>query len=111
MFAEGVAVVSGDGDLDELLEHRLAADLRIDDLPRRLPLAEPGDADLLRDAGVGAVQVLAELVGLDLDRELDGVGAGGLEGRLHGGRVSETADPSGAARGARRAPDGGNPCG
>ena len=47
-----------------------------------LPLRNP-DLDLVRDRPVGAVEILAEFLGGDLDRELHGVGRGRLDGRLH----------------------------
>ena len=75
-------------------------------LARRLPLPEPRDAHLLRDAPVRALEDRSELLRWDLDGQPDPVGTRRLHGGLHGGRVSETADPSGAARGARRAPRG-----
>ena len=81
--AYGVAEVRRDRARQELLADDVATDLRVDDLLRHLPLAEPGDLDLVGDAPVRAIQVLRELVDRDLDRELDGVFVGVLHGGLH----------------------------
>jgi hypothetical protein len=64
-----VAVVRRNGVLEELAEDGVPPDLRVDDLPRNLALAETGDLDLSRDLAIGAIEVLAELIRRDLDRE------------------------------------------
>jgi len=64
----------------ELLEHDVAPDLRVDDRLRRLAGAETRDLDLTRDRAIRAVQILVDLLGRNLDRELDGVFLGGFNG-------------------------------
>ena len=72
------------GSVDEFLEDHVVADLRVDDGLGRLAGTEPGDLHLTRDRAVGLVEILVELVGRHLDRELHGVLRGAFDGGLHG---------------------------
>jgi hypothetical protein len=83
LVAHRPAEVGRDRGAHELLEDHVAPDLGVDDLLGDPALAEAWDLDLVRDRPVGAVEVLVELVGGDLDRELHGVRRGGFDGGLH----------------------------
>jgi len=63
----------------------VAPDLGVDDPLRHLALAEAGDLHLVRDAAIGAVEVLGILVYRDLDGELYGVLRGVLDSGFHVG--------------------------
>src|SRR5262249_25404938 len=81
------------GGVDELLEDDVGADLRVDDRLGRLPRSEPRDLHLARDRSIGAIEILRQLIGRHLDRQLDGVLRGALDGRLHAA-TKATGDPS-----------------
>src|SRR5439155_25102616 len=83
VLPDGLPVVRGDGVLQELRDDRVATDLRVDDFPRGLALAEAGHLDLLGHSPVGGIEVLPEAVGGDLDGQLDLVLVGLFDGGLH----------------------------
>ena len=87
---------------EELLITTVLTHLGVEDPPRHFPFAEAGDLDLVRDRPVRPIEILGELLGIDLDRQLDGV----LLGRstvvcMDGESVAEipASDPRPAAHG------------
>src|SRR5699024_9254626 len=85
----GLGVLGRDGRVDDLVEHHAAAQARLEDAGGRLPRPEAGNADLLGDLAVRAVEVRLELVEGHLDVDPDARRAEPLDGALHGGHSSE----------------------
>jgi len=82
--ADGLDVLGRDGFVDDLVEHRRAADPAFEDASGDLAGAEAGHANLLRDLPVGGVEVRLELVERHLDIDLDSRRAELLDGALQG---------------------------
>ncbi len=90
-LGQRLVVRRGHGRVDDLFEHRTAAEPLIDDLPRHLALAESGDLHLSGDPLVGGIDLVAQLVERQLHRHLDAGVRQLLDVVLHGtphGRVA-----------------------
>ena len=79
-----LAVAAGQRVVDDLLEDRAAADPGLEQLGRRLARAEAGDADLLGEGLVSAVEFGLELREGHLNVDPDSRRAQLLDGALHG---------------------------
>ncbi len=81
---DGLAVAAGQRVVDDLLEHRAAADAGLEKLGRRLAGAEAGQADLLGQLLVGPVEVGLQLGEGHLHVDANPGRAQLLDGALHG---------------------------
>ena len=86
---DGLGVLGRDRRVDDLVEHHAPAQPRLQDARGRLARPEAGDAHLLGDLAVRAVEVRLELVERHLDVDPDARRAEPLDGALHGGHSSE----------------------
>ena len=104
---DGLGVLRGDGVVDDLLQHRAAAEAGLDDAGGHLALAEAGHVDLLGDLLVRAVEIGLQLVEGHLDVDPDPGRAEPLDGALHfwySSIGSHAGQPHPGARPPRRRP-------